>query len=483
MSRLRNAAVVEVTPSAKRLVGSLRDVGYDFVHAVADLVDNSIAAQAAEVRIDIRFNGPESWVRIADDGTGMNGTAITEAMRYGSDRSYESEDLGKFGLGLKLASTSQCRRLTVASRIDPDTNRVEVRQLDLDEIEASDKWAVFIVSAAERPDHLVEPLADGPGTVVLWEQLDRVLQYKIPWGERARAGLLNLAEELDLHLGMVFHRFLSGEVPRRRRPLRIYVNGTAVEPWDPFARTEPHTESLGEQELDVQSPQGVGIVRYSAWVLPPKEKFSNEQMFNRLSGPRRWNQQQGFYIYRANRMIQSGGWSWMRTPDEHTKLARASLDFFSDLDAAFEVNVAKARVVLPADLKDKLKAHVDHLVRRAGAVYRQSPPAPVEPKRRYGLVGPRDPRAHLQSPDQGVPPSSSITPGGASLVAEGRRAIDDIQNVDAGQLTRHDPQVTQKDWHREIEAAATAVGEIQGWGRIVAELRRAYPEVARALGY
>ncbi len=479
MPRVRNAAIIDVIPSAKRLVGSLRDIGYDFVHAVADLVDNSITAEASRIAIDVQFDGPESWVRIVDNGKGMNGTAITEAMRYGSNRTYDAEDLGKFGLGLKTASMSQCRRLTVASRIDPDINRLEVRQLDLDEIEESDRWAVFNVPAAERPDRILEPLAEHTGTVVLWEALDRVLQYKVPWGERARSGLIALADQLDQHLGMVFHRFLAGEVPRRRK-LRITVNGMEVAPWDPFARSEPHTESLGEEELDVVSPQGAGMVRFTGWVLPSRDRFSSEQVFEHLGGPRRWNQQQGFYIYRANRMIQSGGWCWMRTADEHSKLARASLDFFSDLDSAFEVNVSKARVQLPADLKDKLKPHVDQLVRRAQAVYRQSAPAPVNPRRpTSGDMG--TPVRPLPPPP---PPPAPGLGDGAQLAGEGRPAVDLTRSFDPRELVaRLDSMQTIKNLRRDIEAAATSVGEIPAWGRIVDELRRTHPEVAHALGY
>src|ERR1043166_1683520 len=96
---------IEVIPGARRLVKSLRDLGYDFVRAVADLVDNSVAARASRVDITIKFDGADSWVRIADDGAGMAGSTINEAMRYGTERDYEADDLGKFGLGLKTAST------------------------------------------------------------------------------------------------------------------------------------------------------------------------------------------------------------------------------------------------------------------------------------------------------------------------------------------------------------------------------------------
>jgi signal transduction histidine kinase len=122
---------ISLLPSARRLVSSLRDLGYSFPQAVADLVDNSVAAEARSIRIDIIFEGPDSWLRIADDGRGMSPSEATEAMRYGAQQQYEDESLGKFGLGLKTASLSQCRRLTVASRRETSGSRIEARLLDL----------------------------------------------------------------------------------------------------------------------------------------------------------------------------------------------------------------------------------------------------------------------------------------------------------------------------------------------------------------
>jgi hypothetical protein len=359
---------VEVIPSARRLVQSLRDLGYDFVHAIADVVDNSITARASRIAIDLKWDGPNSWVRITDNGTGMSGGTITEAMRYGAERDYEVDDLGKFGLGLKTASLSQCRRLTVASRPYRDRRRIEVRRWDLDRVSRSNRWEIELLGPDERPYVLVEPLQGHTGTVVLWESLERILKYKTAWGENSKSGLNRLTGQLDQHLGMVFHRFLSREV-QRRKTVTITINGALVVPWDPYARDERATEKFPSQKIELHTTDGKGSVRYQPFVLPTKEKFSNPNAFERMSGPERWNRQQGFYIYRANRMIQSGGWSRMRTADEHTKLARAAIDFSPDLDSAFEVNIAKFRVTLPPELKDELQEPVDRLVRRAKSVY------------------------------------------------------------------------------------------------------------------
>src|SRR3954470_12390663 len=97
-------SVQTVVPSARRLMSSLRDIGYDLPAAVADLVDNSIDADARNINIDIQPEGAHSWIRVADDGIGMSRGRLEEAMRYGSARSYGDADLGAFGLGLKTAS-------------------------------------------------------------------------------------------------------------------------------------------------------------------------------------------------------------------------------------------------------------------------------------------------------------------------------------------------------------------------------------------
>lgn len=445
--KVRGNSTLTVIPSASRLVTSLRDLGYDFVHAVADLVDNSIVANASRVQIDVRFDGAESWLRVADDGHGMSGTELTEAMRYGSQQSYGDDDLGKFGLGLKTASMSQCRRLTVASRTDPSRQRIESRQLDLDHVVRRDEWEVLVLGSGERDSRLAEPLSSGPGTVVLWEALDRVLGYKVPWGERAKSGLYALTEQLDHHLGMVFHRFASGEVKKRKK-LQITLNGKRVDPWDPFARNEKATESLPSVEIPLHTADAAGLVRFQPYVLPPKARFSSEAAFNSLSGPAKWNAQQGFYVYRSNRMIQSGGWSWMRSADEHSKLARAALDFFPDLDSAFGVNVAKMRVTLPAQLREQLRDHVDRLARRAQMVYRQS-------GEETGQRGPS---------------------GRGGSHRGGQRGMGRGVHQNTGDPS---PVSTRK----ALEAAAKSAGEDLALQRIIEELKKTNAEVARVIGW
>jgi anti-sigma regulatory factor (Ser/Thr protein kinase) len=433
----------EVLPSARRLINSLRDLGYQTAEAVADLVDNSIAAGAHRVDISIHFDSQDSWIRIADDGCGMDAAAITEAMRYGTARTYENDDLGKFGLGLKTASMSQCRSLTVASRTSKGEARMEVRQLDLDYVEETNTWDVLILRSDERPEAVTEPLRSHRGTVILWSDLDRILTYADPSGAWAKKHLLELAERIEEHLAMVFHRFLAGEVPRKK--LCITLNGVAVEAWDPFAREEKATEALKSTEYELSTPAGSGIVKMSPYILPPKASFSSEAAWRHQSGPANWNRQQGLYIYRANRLIQSGGWSRIRTIDEHTKLSRIALLFSPELDAAFGINVAKMRVKLPSELKSQIEEAVSGAARQARDAYDAKPDTPKV--------------------------------ANSSRRGKGKASTEGLGGTFEGQVDEGDRQ------REALENAAAVAEETAALRRIVKALKRETPRVARQLGW
>lgn len=467
----RSFETVESIPSPRRLTEVLRDVGYDFVSAVADIVDNSIAANATRINIDLEWDGPDTWIRIADNGTGMDASTINEALRFGSERSYRRDDLGKFGLGLKTASLSQCRQIWVASRVNPKSFRVEARRFDLDRIIRDDTWEIEVIGASDRPSHLTDPLADGPGTVVLWTQLDRLLGFKVPRGEQAHAALLRMTEALEKHLAMVFHRFLEGDVAsRRKRKLVITLSGVQIQPWNPFALDEDKTQHLPLKEFDISANGAQGFVVFDPYVLPSKDEFSSEEAFNRLSGPNKWNHQQGFYIYRANRMIQSGGWSRLRAADEHMKLARAALDFFPELDPAFGINIAKMRVQLPEDLRTRLRDPLKDLVREADRAYRTK----------------KKPKTVSKNTVTGGAGSGATIPKPKPKTSQGTGQPHVGTSVLGGTRQWPPPPLIQRparELREALETAADDVGEATALDQIVKQLRSVSPEVAHALGW
>jgi anti-sigma regulatory factor (Ser/Thr protein kinase) len=359
-----------VIPSARRLMSSLRDIGYDLPAAVADLVDNSIDADARNIEIRIEPSGTRSWIRVSDDGVGMSRGRLEEAMRYGSARQYQAGDLGAFGLGLKTASLSQCRSLTVASRTT-FRGRIEVRRWDLDRVSERDAWELERLTPRQCPTHLISPLAGSSGTVVLWESLDRVLDYAHPDGAAALNRLQAIADEVSEHLAMVFHRFLSGELRRGRSRIAITVNGSLLEPWDPFARSERKLRVLEQQWLRLRHGGRTHRVRIRPFILPNQVQFSSPEAHATASGPRKWNRQQGLYIYRRDRLIQSGGWNRLRTADEHSKLARIAVDIPPAADGAFRTSVSKMVVSLPAEVRPELRTLVSGVVGQAQEAYRE----------------------------------------------------------------------------------------------------------------
>ena len=276
---------VEVLPSASRLTESLRDIGYDYVTAVADVVDNSVTAGARNVRIQVDFAGRESRIIIVDDGAGMSPRVLDEAMRFGSRRAYKSKDLGKFGLGLKTASLSQGRRLSVLTRSAPTTKRISARVLDLDWVDYADKWEVLVPRASEFDPVIRNELSAGPGTVVVWELLDRILSYRDPdshWARRKFERLPGLAAE---YLGMVFHRFLDGEV-EGRPSLEISINDEPVQSWNPFALSERATKEMPAKSFNLRVGSRAGRVTLRPFILPSRSSFSSQHRSERRSGPK-----------------------------------------------------------------------------------------------------------------------------------------------------------------------------------------------------
>lgn len=459
--RKRRLKTQQVIPAAARTINSLRDIGYELPQAVADLVDNSIEAGAAEIRVDVVFEGAGSWIRIADNGIGMDTDTITESLRIGSSREYGDDDLGKFGFGLKTASISQCRRVVIASRVAPQRARIEARVFDLQHIEDTNEWEILILPPEDRPEHLTSLLQETTGTVVLWEDLDRILTYKDPEGGWAKRKLLDQTELIADHLGMVFHRFLSGVV-RGRRKVKIYVNEAAVEPWDPFCLDEPMTDAMDPERYPVVSEGAQGIVTLRPYVLPGQAEFSTSNAWNRASGPNKWNNQQGLYIYRADRLIQWGGWNRLRTNDEHTKMARVALDFSPDLDAAFGINISKAIVRLPTELRDEIQPVIKQVCSAADSRYRRGnkrsggrPPAPSRPPA-----------------SQPAPPRDGPTYGLAPLPP----------TPDPGGSAPQQPAPTTTP-RSALERAAREAGEQDALERIMTNLQTTSPEVARGLGW
>lgn len=375
---------VKAPPGARRLIESLRSLGYEFSTAIADLIDNSIAAQASEVYVDIygQDGSRPPHIVIADNGHGMDREQLHEAMRFGAFQEYSSEELGKYGLGLKTASLSQCRILTVASKAKAERGTKPRRLLmrwDLDNVYKTDDWDLLAPTEDELPaweqEALANPLAREYGTVVLWSGVEEPLLSSDDVRARERY-LARLIDDVSNHLRMVFHRFMEGSITGRKK-LHLHVCGSVLEPWDPFCRAEKTRElDILKQKVDGRTKTGAamkGDVTISPFVLPREDEFSTSHRHKAAAGPRNWNQQQGFYFYRNNRLLQAGGWSWLRAVDEHTKLLRVAVDFDGELDHAFSMNVTKMRALIPAEIRESVSAAVSKWAKAARERYDRRP--------------------------------------------------------------------------------------------------------------
>ena len=348
-----STAYLDVPPDPERISEGLRDTGYEFSTAVADIIDNSIAAGATvvDVRMAIDFGG-KIFVSVADNGCGMDREGLINAMRYGSRRRVDPSSLGKFGLGLKTASTAFCRRLSVISR-NSAAGPLLKATWDLDHIAQSEKWELLLGSSGPEEKKLLDSVASGKsGTVVLWENVDRLLrEYAKPDGKFAKNALKRYQDNLAFHVSMVYQRFLD-PADVRARTLEIRINGAPVRPWDPFGiavTKEPIAEKTLEVEIDEKRRASFTV---RAFVLPRKDEYTDADLAReaRLS-----NDMQGIYVYRENRLIHGPDWLDMFRQEPHLTLCRVELSFDHNLDDAFQVDIKKSRILLNEALYDWMR--------------------------------------------------------------------------------------------------------------------------------
>lgn len=329
-------------PPASSMIESLRGVGYSLETAISDLIDNSISAHAKNIWIAFWWEGRRSHITILDDGDGMTEDELSAAMRPGSMSpldSRPSDDLGRFGLGLKTASFSQCRQLTVASLQDGEFS---TRRWDLDHVVRVEEWQLLKNPLAGSKKILKPLLSLGQGTMVLWEDLDRVVGNVSTSDSASHDLFLKLIDRVESHLAMVFHRFLEGGSAE----ISIFINGDdedhRVKAWDPFMRDHRATNRTPQERI----PTSRGVVEVQGFVLPHKDQLDQRQ-FETGAGLGGWTAQQGFYVYRNRRMLVSGNWlglgreqAWTR--EESYKLARLRLDIPNTADADWEIDIMKS---------------------------------------------------------------------------------------------------------------------------------------------
>lgn len=351
---MSNLEEIELPPDPERVIVGLRDTGYEFDTAVADIVDNSIAANASKVSLwlaaDMRGN---IRLMIADNGDGMDRNGLINAMQYGSKARPNAASLGKYGLGLKTASTAFCKKLSVISRAGSGASPL-MATWDLYHVAKVNKWALLLSENCdeEAVDLLEETAPQHSGTVVLWESVDRLIKdYADPAGAPAKKALKAKEDGLRQHLSMVYQRFLDPE-DKRERFVEIELNGKIVEAWDPFQ--VKLSELVAQDTIETELADGRrGSFTIRAFILPRREEFPDDKT---AAAAMLSNDRQGIYIYRENRLIHDADWLGMYQKEPHLTGLRVEFSFDHKLDDAFHLDIKKSQIILNDDLANWLQS-------------------------------------------------------------------------------------------------------------------------------
>ena len=332
-----------------QLLESMRAVGYSLKTAISDIIDNSLAASAQEVDIFCTAEGGSPHIAILDDGTGMALDDAIAAMKLAGNSTNDERspgDLGRFGLGLKTASLSQCRRLTIVTKTE---EALSCLRWDLDHIAETGQWSLQILDAEEasrvpRSERLV---ALKHGTLVVWEVLDSLENQG---GHLAKAMDSRMVEVRD-HISLVFHQFLEGYMGRPK--VRIRVNLIELDPADPFLKDDNRTQRVKPETILVDGE----AITVQLFTLPVLTKLSAAQRRKaQIAGS--FRESQGFYVYRGGRLVIWGTWFRLANKGELGKLARVKVEIPNTLDSLWELDIKKSQAAPPDFVKERLRTLV-----------------------------------------------------------------------------------------------------------------------------
>ena len=345
---------IESIPEARLLLRSLRSVGYTEETAMADIIDNCLAAGATE--IIITFDWDKQRIIIKDNGTGMSRDDLIKNMRIGSADPNEprsKNDLGRFGMGMKTAAFSLGKRLIVISKV---AENICNASWDLDVIPQIG-WNLIV-----RTNEAVQEFASlikNQGTVIIIEELDRFIDQDDT--AKAKKKFFSITQKVSSHIGLTFHRFITED------RIVFIVNGNPIEAWDPFITANSATQELAEETVCSDSGSTEALIQ--PYVLPHKTKFSSEKDFQAAGGPKGWNYHQGIYLYRNRRLIIYGTWFDYLKKEPAYNLARIKVDISSESDEDWKIDIKKSSASVPTYAKEIIERAIDLCAETSAQVY------------------------------------------------------------------------------------------------------------------
>ncbi|WP_163295803.1 ATP-binding protein [Desulfovibrio sp. JC022] len=337
--------------------------------AIADIVDNSITAKAKNISLNFAWENGSPWLAIIDDGHGMDAQELINAMKFGSSNPRANrniKDLGRFGLGMKTASFSQCRKLTVISKTN---KKFYCCQWDLDEIarSTSEEWNLSIIDVSTGNGKIKELSESNlasieTGTIVLWEEIDRI-DDQVTSQKQEQAFNRTMLEARE-HLELVFHRFLSPE--RGHSKINLKINGSPIKGFDPFHSSSESTTELNQETIKCEGHE----VIVQPFILPHHNKVPSTE-YKRYAGKEGYLQNQGFYVYRNRRLIIRGTWFRLIKKADLTKLVRVKIDLPNSLDHLWRIDVKKSHAAPPESVRTQLKRIIEKISQAGKNVYKQ----------------------------------------------------------------------------------------------------------------
>lgn len=341
-------------PKPKSTINSYRSFGYNLSTAIADIIDNSISANAAEINIEYKWEGEGTCISILDNGIGMNKDELVLAMTPGSkdpedERNYK--DLGRFGLGLKTASFSQCKRLTcITKKAGYDTIK---RCWDIDYINKENEWQLLdYVSDSSFKDKINNQKS---GTLVLWEKLDRIVGNAEISNESVKNAFYQEMMNVRHHLSLVFHKFIES------KRVKIIYQNEEIEPYNPFLLNLNPKPEMG-------LPEKFGDVEITYFILPHMSSIGKFDYEN-SGGSLGWLQEQGFYIYRGDRLLVAGDWLGLEKKRDYSKLARIAVNFTNANDFSWNLDIKKSTATPPIVIRRELSRIAKIAIQKSAKIY------------------------------------------------------------------------------------------------------------------
>lgn len=330
----------DFTPDPVSLLESTRNLGYSIEEAISDLIDNSITAQAKNISYEFHWNSGIPYFLLKDDGKGMSyeKNEIIDSFKLGANKEKErdTKDLGRFGFGMKTASLSQARSLTVITK--KKGNSIISRALDLIFIaELNQGWKLKLVDESKIHSELLFLDKQESGTIIRWDDWDRA--------PKTNEDFTSLISDINNYISVCFHRFIE-------KGINIYCHETKLFPCSPIPSGEGST-LYSQVIIDKYAKQSAYIIQHPKFWTENYENITKFNSFRLFEGLER---QQGIYIYRCDRLLTPrGGWLGQINKGNSAKLARVVINYSNKADDLWSLDITKTNASIPYEFRSAIK--------------------------------------------------------------------------------------------------------------------------------